>query len=85
MLFNFENRSTADNLHRMNSASLQHVEMFNMYSRLQCFFFSRNIGYLTLKIIYFHYLLKNKSGSKYPKNILFNFENRSTGRLSRLK
>ena len=31
----------------------------------QRFLFSRNIGYLTPKLIYFHYL----SGSKYPKNI----------------
>ena len=44
----------------------------------QCCFFSRNIGWVTPKIIYFHYL-KNKSGPKYPKNVLFNCENRSTG------
>ena len=27
-------------------------------ARQHCFFFSRNIGYVTLKIIYFHYLKK---------------------------
>ena len=43
-----------------------------------CFFFSRNIGWLTLKNIHFHYL-QIFSGSKYPKNILFNFEKKSTG------
>ena len=43
-----------------------------------CFFFSRNIGQTTLKIIYFSLSKKILSGSKYPKNILFYFENRST-------
>ena len=43
-----------------------------------CFFFSRIIGYLTPKIIYFHCLKKIFSGSKYPKLVLFNFEKRST-------
>ena len=42
-------------------------------------FYSRYIGDVTPEIIYFHYLKKTISGSKYPKNILFIFENRSTG------
>ena len=29
--------------------------------------FSRNIGEVTLEIIYFHYLEKKNSGSKHPK------------------
>ena len=45
----------------------------------QCFLFSRYIGWVTLKINYFHYLKKVLFGSKYPTNIVFNFENRSTG------
>ena len=34
----------------------------------QCFFFRLNIGQVTPKNTYFHYL-KKKSGSKYPKKI----------------
>ena len=57
---------------------IQRACLFDLLSVLsldpcQWFFFSRNIGYLTPKTIYFHYLQK-KSGSKYPKNIIFNFE-----------
>ena len=51
-------------------------------SRCSCnqwFCISRNTGQITLKIVYFHYLTKNFSGSKYPKHLLFSFENRSTG------
>ena len=45
----------------------------------QCFSYSRNISYeVTLEIIHFHYLKNVFSGSKYPKIILFNFENKST-------
>ena len=45
----------------------------------QCFFVSRNIVRSPWKLFF---LLSRKivSGSKYPKNILFNFENRSTFR-----
>ena len=36
----------------------------------QCFFHSRNIGYITPEIIYFYYLKKHIfSGSKYPKKV----------------
>ena len=41
-------------------------------------FFRRNIGQVTLKIIYFHYLIEILSGSKYTKYILYNFEKGST-------
>ena len=44
----------------------------------RCFFYRRNIAQVTPKIIYFYYLIKIFSGSKYPKNVLFNFEKRST-------
>ena len=37
----------------------------------QCFFLSRNIGQVTLKISNHHYLKKIFSGSKHPKNSLF--------------
>ena len=40
----------------------------------QRFFFSRNIGYVTPKIVYFHYLKKYFSGWKYPTNVLSHFE-----------
>ena len=43
------------------------------------FCFSRNIGKVTPKINYFHNLHKVSSGSKYPENITFDWENRSTG------
>ena len=33
----------------------------------QCFFFDRNIGWVAQNIIYFYYLKKIFSGSKYPK------------------
>ena len=38
----------------------------NYNTDCQGFCFSRNIGSVTLKIIHFHYLEKNFSGSKYP-------------------
>ena len=40
----------------------------------QCFFSSRNTSQLTPKIIYFDYRKQCFSRSKYPKNMLFNFE-----------
>ena len=43
-----------------------------------CCFFSRNIGYLTLKIIYFHYLKKHFLVQRIQKNRLFTFEKGST-------
>ena len=46
----------------------------------QCFLFNRNVGQVPPKIIHFHYLKKTVSGSKYPKNVSFSFENRRTGR-----
>ena len=51
---------------------------FNMTWGQQCSLFSRNIVYVTPQIIYFHHMKNIFSGSKHPKNILFNFENRST-------
>ena len=45
----------------------------------QCFFFSRNIGQVTLKIIYIRYLIKYFPDESIQKNILFNFEKRNTG------
>ena len=44
----------------------------------QWLFFGRNIGQLTPRILYFNYLRIFFSGSKYPKNSLFNFEKRCT-------
>ena len=47
----------------------------------QWFRFSRNIGWVTPKIINFSlYMLKHFSGTKYPLNSLFNYENRNTAR-----
>ena len=46
--------------------------------RHKCFYFSRNIGSVTPKIIYFYYLKNTFIGLKYPKNILLNFENKIT-------
>ena len=45
----------------------------------QCFFFSRNIGDVTPKIIYFHYLKNHFLDQSTPKNSLLKFENKSTG------
>ena len=42
-------------------------------------FSSRDIGLVSLKTIYFHYLKNMFSGRKYPKYNLFVSENRSTG------
>ena len=39
--------------------------------------FSRNIGHVTLIIIYLHHLKNICAGSKYPKHELFNFDKRS--------
>ena len=39
----------------------------------------RNIGKLTPKLIYFHHLTKHFLDQRFQKNILFNFEKRSTG------
>ena len=50
-----------------------------MFWTRTCLFFSRSIDQVTPKVVYFHYLKKAFSGSKYPKNNFFNFENRSTG------
>ena len=44
----------------------------------QCFLFSRDIGQLTPKIIYFHYLKKSFLNQSIQKNVLFNFEKGST-------
>ena len=44
----------------------------------QWLFFGRNIGLLTPKIIYFHYLIKYCLDQSIQKNILFNFEKRCT-------
>ena len=43
-----------------------------------CFFFSRSIGQVTPKIIHFYYLKKYFLDQSIQKNILFDFENRST-------
>ena len=45
----------------------------------QCFLFSRNIGYVTPKIIYFRYLIKYFPDQSIQKKNLFNFEQRCTG------
>ena len=52
------------------------VLKYHMTPGYQCFLFSRNIGKLTPKKIYLHYL-KCFFGSKYPKKYIFKFENRS--------
>ena len=44
----------------------------------QCFIFSRNIGKVTPKKIYFHYLNKYFLDQSIQKNIFFNFEKGST-------
>ena len=44
----------------------------------QCFLFSRIIGQLTPKNIYFHYLKKCFLDQSIQKNILFNFDKGST-------
>ena len=41
-------------------------------------FFTRNIGWVTPKIGYFYYVKNVFTGSKYPQNILFYFENSIT-------
>ena len=45
----------------------------------QWLLFTRNIGQVTPKIVYFHYPLHKHSRSKYQTNVLFNFETKSTG------
>ena len=45
----------------------------------QYFCYSRNIGQVTPKSSNFYCIQKLVFGSKYPENVLFNFENRSTG------
>ena len=45
----------------------------------QCFIFSRNISYVTPEINYFYYLRKYFPDQIIQKNILFDFEKRSTG------
>ena len=41
-------------------------------------FYSRNLDIITPKITYFHYLIKRFLCQSIQKNVLFNFENRST-------
>ena len=43
----------------------------------QCFVFRRNIGKVTPKIIYFHFLIKYFPDQSIQKNILYNFEKRN--------
>ena len=45
----------------------------------QCFFFSRNIGQVTLKYYLFSLSKSIFPESKYPKHVWFNYENRSAG------
>ena len=45
----------------------------------QCGRFSRNIAYVTPKIIHFYYQKNMFVGSKYPKNKLHIFEKKFTG------
>ena len=47
------------------------INCAKMISHQQCFFFSRNIGYVTPKNIYFHYLLKNNPGQSIQKRCCF--------------
>ena len=56
-----------------------------MLSHNQCFFFSRNMGQVTPIKNVFSLSKKIFSGSKYPKNIVFNFENRCTAHISLLR
>ena len=65
--------------YNLDSGMIQTVSGRRTPARRQCFFFSRNIGQVTPKIIYFHYLIKYFPDQSIPKNILFNFEKRSTG------
>ena len=58
-------------------------QLYNLWGPIslhtyQCFCFSRNIGYVTLKIIYFYYPKCVWIGSKYPKSVWLKFENRTT-------
>ena len=70
--------------HKECTRRCEHLQNDNVFKSelsgydVQCFIFSRNIGWVTPKINYFNYLKKILSGSKYPENILFRFENRST-------
>ena len=67
------------------SAELPHSSPVLIAARqpgeLQCFLFSRILGYLTPKIIYFYYLKKYFLDQSIQKNILFNFEKGRTGEL----
>ena len=53
-------------------------QLRNITDAYQCFFFSRSIGYVTPKIIHFHYLKKYFLDQSIQYIFLFIFENRST-------
>ena len=61
-----------------NEAETQPDTKTGLSSDDQCFVCSRNIGWFTPKIIYFHHLEKYLLDQSIQKDILFSFEKGST-------